>query len=196
MRKLKIILKNWLIVALLTTAFCGLAYVTAQQMLRLGANDPQIQMAEDIANALEQGQPAASVTPANLVDLGRSLAPFVILFNNQGVQTASSAQLHGKSPALPGGVLDYVRRHGEDRLTWQPEPGVRIAAVITSYKGANPGFVLVGRSMREVEHRIDQIGLLCAITWIATLGLALVVLAAGEYLLAGQWIAPEYLHSH
>ncbi len=185
MRKYKYILKNWLIVALITTAFCGLVYVTEQQMLRQGANDPQVQMAEDIASALRNGESAASVMPSKSVDLVSSLAPFVILFNDQGTQTASSAQLHGQSPALPGGVLDYARGHGENRLTWQPEPGVRIAAVVTSYKGANPGFVLVGRSMREVEKRIDQIGLLCAITWLVTLGLALIILAAGEFLLAG-----------
>jgi hypothetical protein len=62
---------------------------------------------------------------------------------------------------------------------------VRIAAVVTGYSGANPGFVLVGRSMREVEKRIGQIELLCGITWIATLGLALIVIAAGEFLLSG-----------
>lgn len=185
MRKIKHIVKNWLIVALVTTAFCGLAYVTVQQALRQGANDPQIQMAEDISSQLENGATAEAVQPANPVDMGRSLATFVILFNTQGTQTSSSARLHGQSPQLPGGVLDYVRQHGEDRFTWQPEPGVRIAAVVTGYAGATPGFVLVGRSMREVEKRIGQIQLLCAITWIFTLVLALIVIAGGEILLSG-----------
>jgi hypothetical protein len=142
-------------------------------------------MAEDIASQLENGGTTASAVPTNPVDLGNSLATFVILFNDQGAQTGSSARLHGQSPQLPGGVLEYVRQHGEDRLTWQPEPGVRIAAVATGYSGANPGFVLVGRSMREVEKRIGQIELLCGIAWIVTLGLTLIVIAAGEYLLSG-----------
>lgn len=185
MQKIKNIVKNWLIAAVVTTALCGLAYVAVQQALRQGANDPQIQMAEDIASQLENGATAEAVLPANPVDMGRSLATFVILFNNQGSQTSSSARLHGQNPQLPGGVLDYVRQHGEDRLTWQPEPGVRIAAVVTSYSGANPGFVLAGRSMREVEKRIGNIELLCGIAWIVTLGLALIVIAAGEILLAG-----------
>ena len=185
MRKFKTILKYWLIVALATTAFCGLAYTTIQQTLRQGANDPQIQMAEDIANELENGETVTSVTPTNQVDLAHSLAPFVILFNDQGTQIASSGRLHGQSPTLPGGVLDYVQRHGEDRITWQPEHGVRIATVVIGYSGTNPGFVLVGRSMREVERRIDQITLFCGVTWIATLGLALIVITAGEYLLSG-----------
>jgi hypothetical protein len=184
MRKIKSIFKNWLIVGLVTTAFCGLVYVTVQQMLRQGANDPQIQMAEDIARELENGGIIPAVMPANQVDLAHSLAPFVILFNDQGTQIASSGRLGGQSPAIPGGVLDYTRRHGEDRITWQPEPGVRIASVVIAYTGANPGFVLVGRSMREVERRIGQIELFCGVTWIATLGLALIVITAGEYLLS------------
>jgi hypothetical protein len=184
MKKIKHILKSWLVLALIATMFCGLAYVTVQQALRQGANDPQIQMAEDIAGQMEAGASAASVLPSSSVDLSRSLAPFVILFNGQGTQSASSAVLHGQSPQLPGGVLDYVRQHGEDRLTWQPEPGVRIAAVVTSYSGAEPGFVLAGRSLHEVEKRIGQIQLLCGIAWIATLGLGLILIATGELLLA------------
>ena len=183
MQKAKNIIKTWLVVAVVTTAFCGLAYITVQQSLRQGANDPQIQMAEDIASEIKNGATAESVLPASLVDIGNSLGAFVILFNEQGQQVGSSAQLHGASPQLPGGVLDYVRQHGEDRLTWQPEPGVRIAAVVTGISGGNPGFVLAGRSMREVEKRIGQIQLLCGIAWIATLGLSLVVISAGEYIL-------------
>jgi hypothetical protein len=89
--------------------------------------------------------------------------------------------LNGQSPHLPDGVLDYVRRHGEDRITWQPEPGVRIATVVTRYSSARSGFVLVGRSMREVEKRIDQITLFCAVTWLLTVGLALILLTASEF---------------
>ena len=185
MQKTKHILKNWLVLAFIATMFCGLAYITVQQALRQGANDPQIQMAEDIAHQIESGANSTTVFSGSPVDLGNSLAPFVIVFNEQGAQTASSALLHGQSPQLPSGVLDYVRQHGEDRLTWQPEPGVRIAAVVTSYSGANPGFVLAGRSMREVEKRISQIEMLCGIVWLVTLGLGLVIIAAGELLLAG-----------
>ncbi len=39
--------------AVAVTGFCLLAYVTVQQSLRQGANDPQIQMAQDAVAALE-----------------------------------------------------------------------------------------------------------------------------------------------
>jgi hypothetical protein len=159
-------------------------YATVQQTLRQGANDPQIQMAEDIASSLENGENAASVIPPNQVDLSSSLGTFVILFDDRGNQTASSGVLHGQSPQLPGGVLDYTRQHGEDRITWQPERGVRIAAVVARYSGAVSGFVLAGRSMREVEKRIDQITLFCGVTWLLTLSLAFILLIASEFLRA------------
>jgi hypothetical protein len=186
MRKFLHIFINWLIVALVTSAFCCLVYATVQQTLRQGANDPQIQMAEDIANSLENGESAASVIPTNQVDLSSSLGTFVILFDDLGNQTASSGVLHGQNPVLPGGVLDYTRRHGEDRITWQPERGVRIAAVVTRYNGVKSGFVLVGRSLREVEKRIDQITLFCGVTWLLTLSLAFILIIASEFLHARQ----------
>ncbi len=183
MRILKATLKIWLVVALLTTAFCALIYTAIQQTLRLGANDPQIQLAEDIANALESGRSTGSLMPSEMVDLKSSLGVFVMRFDDQGKQLLSSGVLDGQRLQLPDGVLEYVRNHGEDRITWQPEPGVRIAAVITRYKGVESGFVLAGRSLREVEHRTSQIGLLCALAWLATLGLALIVIPTGELLL-------------
>jgi hypothetical protein len=181
MRRFLHIFINWLIVALVTSAFCCLVYAAVQQTLRQGANDPQIQMAEDISDALENGRSTGTLMPQNMVDLKQSLGVFVILFDDRGNQTASSGVLHGQSPQLPGGVLEYVRQHGEDRLTWQPERGVRIAAVVTRYNGVKSGFVLVGRSLREVEKCIDQITLFCAVTWLLTLSLALVLLIASEF---------------
>jgi hypothetical protein len=49
MQRIQNILRAWLPIAVVTAAFCGLAYLTVQQSLRQGANDPQIQMAEDAA---------------------------------------------------------------------------------------------------------------------------------------------------
>jgi hypothetical protein len=181
MRRILHIFINWLILALVTSAFCALVYTTIQQTLRQGANDPQIQMAKDLANALENGRTTSSLMPAYMVDLKNSLGTFVSLYDEQGNQTASSGVLDGQSPELPKGVLDYVRKHGEDRITWQPKPGVRIATVVTGYSGAHPGFVLVGRSLREVEKRIDQITLFCAVTWLLTLGLGLILLMVSEF---------------
>ena len=50
------IIKKWLPFAIATAGLCALIYLTEQQSLRMGANDPQIQMVEDAASSLNAGQ--------------------------------------------------------------------------------------------------------------------------------------------
>ncbi len=148
-------IKQWIPLAIIITGFCGLVYLAVQQDIRQGANDPQIQMSEDSARALENGAKVEEVVPKTEVDISKSLAPFLIIFNDRQEVVNSQAVLGGKIPKPPTGVFEFVRTHEKEWLTWEPKPGVRIAAVITKYNGANPGFVLAGRSIREVEKRED-----------------------------------------
>ena len=115
----------------LTVALCGLVYLAVQQVLRQSANDPQIQLAEDAANALAQNETTTNIlSGAHTVDVGQSLAPFFLIYDDTGKPIASSGLLHGEIPSPPLGVFDYTRTHGQNRITWQPEPTVRIASVI------------------------------------------------------------------
>jgi len=177
MGKFRTALAIWLPIVVATTAVCGLVYVTVQQALRQTANDPQIQMAEDAAYALGGGASAESVVSPDRIDVARSLAPFTVVFNDDGQVLASSGLLHRQPLTLPAGVLDNVRLHGDSRLTLQPEFGVRIASVIVKYDGARPGFVLAGRSMRELESRTAQIRIFVAIAWIVVVGVSLLVIS-------------------
>lgn len=186
MRRVKNILKQWLPLVVVITAMCGLIYLSVQQALRHGANDPQIQMAEDAADALSRGEPVESVLPVSQVDLSRSLAPFVIVFNDAGKPVASNGSLNGSIPAFPPGVFDYVRKNGEDRITWQPEPGVRIASVVVGYTGTQPGFVVAGRSLREVEIREDQVQTLAGLAWIVTVLGSLIMVTLVEFVLSDR----------
>lgn len=174
---------RWVPLAGVATALCALLALAVQQMWRHLANDPQIQMARDAAMALNSGQPVASVVPAIQIDMARSLAPFVIVSNNAGVILASSGRLDGQFRGVPAGVLDHVRDHDEERVAWQPERGVRLAAVIVRTSGALDGFVLVGRSLRETEDRTRQFQRLMVLAWIGVLGGLLVLVAASEYAL-------------
>jgi len=164
------IIKAWLPIAIATAGLCGLVYLTVQQSLRMGANDPQIQMAEDAASALNNGASVDSIVPIIKVELAASLAPFLMIFDDSGNVLASSATLHGAIPVYPSGVLDYTRQKGEDRVTWQPETGVRMATVVVRYA---KGLVLAGRSLKEVEIRESNIEKICGVamlfTWAATL---------------------------
>ncbi len=176
-------LKIGLPLAIAITTLTGLIYLSAQQVYRMSANDPQIQMAEDAASALAAGQAAESLVPAGKVDIAQSLAPYLVIFDTGGKPIAASGLLHGQAPTLPAGVLDYTRQHGEDRISWQPEPGVRSAAVVVSAGGGQAGYVLAGRSLREVEKRIDQLAPLFAAAWLAAVGASFGLVALFEKLL-------------
>jgi hypothetical protein len=167
--KVKTILKCWILIALIVTGLSWLPFILIQQDIRSSANDPQIQMAEDIAAKLAAGQSMQSLVPAEQVDITRSLATYVIIFDDTGTALASSGQINGQAPTLPTGVFAYVRQNGEDRITWQPQSGVRSAIVVTQFKGASSGFVLVGRSLREVEIREDNLEHLTLFGWLSIL---------------------------
>jgi hypothetical protein len=177
------ILRIWLPIAAVTTVVCGLVYATVQQSLRQGANDPQIQMAEDAARALEDGAGLEAVLASGQIDMNDSLAPFLVIYDAAGRPQAGSGLLDGQLPEIPKGVLDYAAQNGQNRVTWQPEAGVRIAAVIVPYDG---GFVLAGRSLREVEKRELQVQGFAAAAWIAGLLASLAAVAFGESILAGK----------
>jgi hypothetical protein len=165
------LLARFLPLALVVTAMSLLVYVAVQQDLRQGANDPQIQMAEDGAQLLDQGRSIGSALPTVSVDIAKSLALFVIVYDPSGRVLASSGQLDGQTPVLPQGVHDYVDQHGQDRLTWQPRPNVRLASVVVKTNDGRQ--VLAARNLREIEKREDQLGNQVALTWLVTMALIL-----------------------
>jgi hypothetical protein len=93
------------------------------------------------------------VIPSNHVDLEQSLEPFAIFYDDHGTPTASNGHLNQAIPSPPSGVFRYLRSHDTDTVTWQPQPNVRIAAVIHRVAGPSPGFILAGRSLRMVEEQ-------------------------------------------
>jgi hypothetical protein len=166
---------NALVLAGIASGIALAFYAIPQHVLRSGLNDPQIQLAGDLAARLEQGVAVGQAVPtAEPIDMARSLAPFVIVYDDQGHPIASQAVLNGSVPVPPSGIFDFVRQHDEERLSWQPvlgRGGVRIAAVVHRVGGAHPGFVLAGRNMREVEARIQNVQTMASLTWLGMLAL-------------------------
>lgn len=155
--------------AVLITGLGALILITVQQSYRQSANDPQIQIAEDIANIVAQGQDPRYFIPQGKIDISKSLATYIILFDKNGNLIGSSAILDNKSPELPNGVLNSAKEKGETRITWQPKASVRSATVIKYYSGKNSGFILVGRSLREVEAREDNLTKVVLLAWVLIL---------------------------
>ena len=169
------LIKYWLPVAIAGTVIMVTLYASIQQSIRMAGNDPQIQLAQDGAAALEAGQ----ITPQQLIgstkiDMHASLAPFVIIYDDNGKVIASSGYLYNQVPTLPKGVFDYSRT-ATDRITWQPASTTRIAAVVKHFGGNSPGFIAAGRNMREMEAREHQIGLMDAAAWVGLLALTFIV---------------------
>lgn len=182
----KRIIANFLPLALCVSAFCVLVYVTVQQNYRSSADNPQIQIAEDISQELSSGKNVSEIVLPSKIDISNSIAPFVIIFDYEGLPLTSSATLHGKTPLPPAGVFDYVRVHGEDRISWQPETNVRSAIVITRYRGVLSGFVLAGRSLRETEKRENDLVQIIALVWTTTIIAIIIMLFFIENFLGKQ----------
>jgi hypothetical protein len=72
-------------------------------------------------------------------------------------------------PTPPDGVLEIARRQGANVVTWQPRPGVRIAAVFHDVNDGSGRVVLAGRSLREVEERESRLLVMSALAWGALL---------------------------
>lgn len=168
------LIKSWLPLALAITVLSGMVYVAVQQNYRMSANDPQVQLAEDFAVGIANNQKLP--LPENRIDIAKSLSLFAIILDENGKTMYSSAFLDGKAVLPPSGVLTYAQVHGEDRVTWQPKAGVREAIVVVPAHNnttKKAGYVIIGRSLREVESRIDKLTKITAIGWLAALALTL-----------------------
>ncbi len=154
--------------AVVTVMFVTI-YAVVQQDERQSANDPQIQIAEDAAASLDSGGSFQSIILPTRIDIAKSLGVFTAAFDDSGKPIGSSGYLNGELPTLPPGVFDSVRSEGEDRFTWQPENGVRDAVVVAKYSG---GFVMAGRSLREVEKRESALLAVIFASWAVSMVIA------------------------
>jgi hypothetical protein len=170
------LLRAWLAMATVWSLAAALVVGIEHQVLRLEANDPQVQLAEDLASRLTGGADPKSALPPASVDIAHSLAPFLAIYDAAGAPVASTGMLDGAPPKLPGGVLVFARREGGHRLSWQPRKGVRQALVIVLVRGGQGGFAVAGRSLREVEQRKLQVLHLALLLWAG--GLLACLLAA------------------
>ena len=167
-----------LTLAVVLTLVGATGALTMQQMLRRGANQPQIDMADWYAGEIAAGEAPGDVIPPGYVDLERSQQPFVIFYDEQGKPGAGTGYLDQNLPAPPAGVFDFARSHGSEKVTWQPRPGVRIATVVKHVTNKGSGFILAGRSLSLVEEQESLLRRMVILGWIAIM----TVLFAGSSL--------------
>lgn len=165
MHALKSVVISLLPLLVIITGLCGLVAVVMQQSYRQAANDPQIELAQAAAKLLTLDVAPAVIIPpdARTVDIDTSLSPWLIIYDPHGGPVASSARLHNGVPHVPDGVFAEVSKNGEDRITWQPERGVRQAIVVVG--AGEKGFAVAGRNLREVENRERKLWLIVLAAW-------------------------------
>jgi len=172
----------WIFAAAVITVVFGTIYVAVQQDIRQGANDPQIEIAQDSAKALSLGlAPDDLLGAAPRTDISNGSSPFIMVFDSTGTLIASTAQNGTNTPPVPpAGVFASVRASGEDRITWQTSSGLRFAAVIDRWSVATSsvgqqtsGFVLAARSISEIEKRESKTATIAFVGWIISILISL-----------------------
>lgn len=147
-------------------------YVVGQQNLRMGANDPQIQIAEDTALSFSKNEEPVFIKNNKdkngkdiIIDMKKSLLPFIMLYDKDFKLILSSARLGENVVEIPMGVLENAKKKGETRITWEPEKGVRNAIIVVYFKDVKEGYLISGRSLREVEYRTSQLNSIVLLSW-------------------------------
>ncbi|OGG60394.1 hypothetical protein A2765_03015 [Candidatus Kaiserbacteria bacterium RIFCSPHIGHO2_01_FULL_56_24] len=108
---MKLGLKNRLPLAIAITGICTLVYGTVQQNFWESLNDPRIQMAEDAAGALQGGvSPADVVVHVTPINIGISLAPRIVVYDEAKTPLESTGELNGAPHKPPTGVFLMQRR--------------------------------------------------------------------------------------
>jgi hypothetical protein len=174
---MKSALKAWVPIAVVVTFLAGTLYAVSHQILRQSANDPQIQQAEDWAGMIESGTDANRLSLGTFIDPAHSLAPFGIVYNQDGNIVASSVSAPS-TMKQPNGVFDRVddAKDHEVRFTWQPSSGDRYAVVIKRASFQNESYyVLSGRNLRLVEQRQDRVMWIVVVGWLASVVVLLVM---------------------
>lgn len=173
----------WLPPAIAVTGLCLLVCAAVQQNYRQSLNDPQIQLAEDGAARLALGGVPAELVQRGVpsVDAGKSLAPWIAVYDESGTVLESSAVVDGRPPTPPKGIFDAAKAgegkdsslQFENRVTWQTASGVRNALVVV-WVPETKQFVVSGRNMREVEEREGRLTTIVTLAWLVLLAATLV----------------------
>jgi hypothetical protein len=156
--------------AVIVTLVFGSVYASFQQVGRRSAND-----APRAAAAAQAQVPDLQSAPEPRLELTADSGVFVIVYGSDDKPVSATAVLHGQLPVLPAGVLDEARTAGSDAVTWQPEPGLRMAVVA---RRSGDSVVLAGQSLSPYEDR-DRVTLIfLGLGWLG----CILVLAAGYWI--------------
>ena len=164
MKILKNVFTIWIIIIFLVTFTCMLTYLVTQQVIRVGANEQPAQLAAETSINLESGQDAKDAIPPKITDITKSLGTFVMIYDKDKKLIAYSGMMGKSEPVYPKGILGNLDRVGEERVTWQPQAGLRFATVALK---TDNNYIVAAQSLFEREKLVDVIGKLILAAWLA-----------------------------
>lgn len=161
---------------LILVVICSIIFVaiacTARGVLRQQANDPQVEVTEQVASIIRQGAPLeVIISGAEEIDLADSNALFVMIYDKDKNLVGSSATLNGQPISIPGESLDMARNDVDYRFTQEPQEGMRLALVSKAVD--DKAYVVAGRSLAEFERRADNLNQPLWIGWVISVLLSL-----------------------
>ncbi len=172
----------WFPLVITLTMVTMFVFIGVQFSARTGANDPQVQMADEVVQSLSKDIVPAIFMSEDTIAIESDLSPYIVVFDANRSPIMGNGLLNGELPTLPSGVFDRTLQAGESRFTWSPESGVRHASVLRHYQDERnilSGYVLSGRSLQEPEYRIAMFGYLTIFFWLlsvlVTVGMSIAV---------------------
>ncbi len=184
-------LRVWIPIAIAVTGVCFMSFGIVEQVYRQSLNDPQVQIAEDIALQLENGaKPNLIVASTTKISVATSLRTYVVVYDKDLSPIVWTGEFDGKPPAPPAEIFADAKGpasagSGENRTIWEPEEGIRSAVVVVHVLKTD-GYVLAGRNTREVEDRIWDSQVYVLLGWLITLALTLFASWIGSRSAAGK----------
>lgn len=151
---------GWLAAAVIVIVVFGTVYLTLQHIGREAVNDAPA------AAAAAQIQKIDSYPAGPRLELTKDSGTFVIVYGEDNTPVFTTVTLHGEAPNLPAGVLDTTRTAGMDAVTWQPEPGLRMAVVTRQAAGK---VVVAGQSLTPFENTDRWTQLVLTAGWLASM---------------------------
>jgi len=151
---------GWVAAALIVTIVFGSVYLTLQHIGRQGVNDaPAAAAAAQVQNI------GSEPISGPRLELTKDSGLFVIVYGEDNKPVSTTVTLHGEVPDLPVGVLDTTRTAGTDAVTWQPEPGLRMAVVARQVSGK---VVVAGQSLTPFENTDKEAQLVLTAAWLTS----------------------------
>jgi hypothetical protein len=149
------------------------AAVFNQQLLRRRADREAalvtILVSHPWSNEADRARITAHIlTPEHRLELAssrflNSALLFTIFYGASGRAIGGNATLHGTLPQPPQGFFNVIRSQGEDKVNWQPQPGIRIA--LFGLPMRDGGFVLSGKSLIPGEARTARVNTILLWMW-------------------------------